>query len=120
MSDKRIVYILRSERDPNRHYTGLTADVAERLRWHNAGQSVHTARDRPWQVIVAIEFLEESTARRFERYLKSGSGRAFARRHFAPGGVHRGVSGRGSGSAPPSATMAAEDMADDGPLPLRR
>jgi len=33
---------------------------------------------------VQIEFCDEPTARRFERYLKSGSGRAFAKRHFAP------------------------------------
>ena len=83
MSDKRTVYVLRSERDPNRHYTGLTTDVGERLRWHNAGQSVHTARNRPWRLLVTIEFADASTAGRFERYLKSGSGRAFAVRHFA-------------------------------------
>jgi hypothetical protein len=33
-------------------------------------------------VIVSIEFPEERAALRFERYLKSGSGRAFATRHF--------------------------------------
>jgi len=31
-----------------------------------------------------MEFADGSTAARFERYLKSGSGRAFAKRHFAP------------------------------------
>jgi hypothetical protein len=33
--------------------------------------------------VVSIEFPSEKAARRFERYLKSGSGRAFAKRHFA-------------------------------------
>ena len=84
MGEKRYVYVLRSERDPKRHYTGITADVSERLRWHNAGQSVHTRRDRPWHVLVTIEFADEGTAGCFERYLKTGSGRAFALRHFAP------------------------------------
>jgi heat shock protein HspQ len=51
-------------------------------KWHNAGQNVHTARDRPWQVVVAMEFPTQLEAYRFERYLKSGSGRAFAKRHF--------------------------------------
>jgi predicted GIY-YIG superfamily endonuclease len=76
------VYILRSEREPARHYVGITSDVRRRLEWHNAGQNVHTARDRPWQVVVAMEFPTQLEAYRFERYLKSGSGRAFAKRHF--------------------------------------
>ena len=80
--DKTVVYILRSDCDPEKHYTGLTSNVARRLAWHNAGQNVHTAANRPWSVIVTIEFHTEQAARRFERYLKSGSGRAFAKRHF--------------------------------------
>jgi len=79
---RRFVYILRSITDPNRHYTGLTSDVAERLAWHNAGLSYHTAKHRPWKLITSIEFDDESVAARFERYPKSGSGRAFAKRHF--------------------------------------
>lgn len=79
---KRFVYILRSESDPERHYVGLTSDLAARLRDHNAGQNVHTARNRPWRIIVSVEFPTELAARNFERYLKSGSGRAFAKRHF--------------------------------------
>ena len=80
--DKRTVYILQSESNPERHYTGLTSDLAMRLRWHNAGQNADTKADRPWTVVVSIDFKSESDARRFERYLKSGSGRAFAKRHF--------------------------------------
>ena len=47
MEPKTIVYMLRSDRDPSRHYTGLTANFERRLQWHNAGQNVDTARDRP-------------------------------------------------------------------------
>lgn len=79
---KHSVYILRSDRDPARHYVGLTSDVAQRLEWHNAGQNVHTVRNRPWSVVVSLQCPTEDAARRFERYLKSGSGRAFAKRHF--------------------------------------
>ena len=81
--EKHFVYILRSEVDPARHYVGLTADVAQRVAGHNAGQSIHTASRRPWTFVVSIEFQEEPLAARFEHYLKSGSGRAFAKRHFA-------------------------------------
>jgi len=81
--EKRIVYILRSESDPARHYVGLTDNVDARLEWHNRGPSGHTFHHRPWMLVVSMEFRTEAAARRFEKYLKSGSGRAFAKRHFA-------------------------------------
>jgi putative endonuclease len=80
---KRFVYVLRSVPDPARHYVGLTSNLTRRLEWHNAGENVHTARNRPWSIVVLLEFPTEQKARQFERYLKSGSGRAFAKRHFA-------------------------------------
>jgi len=61
----------------------LTSNVGRRLEWHNARQNVHTVRNRPWRVVLIMEFANESTAARFERYLKTGSGRAFAKRHFS-------------------------------------
>jgi predicted GIY-YIG superfamily endonuclease len=81
---KRFVYVLRSQSNPARHYVGATSDVANRLEWHNFGPSGHTREDRPWQPVVVVEFANERTALKFERYLKSGSGRAFAARHFNP------------------------------------
>jgi predicted GIY-YIG superfamily endonuclease len=47
MTDKRFVYILRSDADPNRHDTGITSDVAERLHWHNSGPSGVTMHNAP-------------------------------------------------------------------------
>jgi predicted GIY-YIG superfamily endonuclease len=79
---KCFVYVLRSETDPDRRYVGLTGDIRERLEWHNHGPCGQTLRHRPWSIHVLIEFADEQTAVRFERYLKSGSGRAFAKRHF--------------------------------------
>ena len=83
MERKTFVYVLRSCVDSTRHYVGLTAAVVERVDAHNAGQSIHTASKKPWALVVSIDFREERLARRFEHYLKSGSGRAFAKRHFA-------------------------------------
>jgi predicted GIY-YIG superfamily endonuclease len=80
--ERRIVYIIRSESDPSRHYTGITNDVKGRLEWHNSGPSGYTVHNRPWSLVVSIEFPTENAARRFEKYLKSGSGRAFTKRHF--------------------------------------
>ena len=76
------VYLLRSLSHPDQYYTGFTENPDERLRQHNAGASPHTARYRPWQRIVDIGFADRSRALRFERYLKSGSGRAFAAKHL--------------------------------------
>jgi putative endonuclease len=80
-SSKRFVYILRSEGD-GRPYVGVTSDVARRLETHNSGGNSATASHRPWRLDVVFEFADEERARRLERYLKSGSGRAFARRHL--------------------------------------
>jgi predicted GIY-YIG superfamily endonuclease len=78
----RSVYVLRSTIDPNRYYTGMTTDIAVRLAVHNSGGYRHTSTLRPWQLLVSLEFDSESTAIAFEKYLKSGSGRAFAKKHF--------------------------------------
>ena len=79
---KRFVYVLRNNELPPRYYTGLTSDVARRNAEHNAGTCTHTARHRPWSIDVVIEFADERRAVAFERYLKSGSGVAFAHRHL--------------------------------------
>jgi predicted GIY-YIG superfamily endonuclease len=76
------VYIIVSESNPDRHYTGLTHDLEQRLRAHNAGQVPHSARFRPWRLETAVAFRSRSKARCFEVYLKSHSGRAFARKRL--------------------------------------
>jgi predicted GIY-YIG superfamily endonuclease len=76
------VYVLRSTQFPDRYYAGLTSDIATRLATHNSGGSQHTSALRPWELVVSLEFSAESSAIAFEKYLKSGSGRAFAKRHF--------------------------------------
>lgn len=79
---KRFVYIIKSVPRPATYYVGVTADVHARLAAHNAGLSRHTAPNRPWKPLVIVEFDDEQPAITFEKYLKSGSGREFARRHF--------------------------------------
>ena len=76
------VYLLVSEADKSIHQTGVTTDLKERLAMHNRGKCVHTIAHRPWRIETAIAFTCEGKARAFEKYLKSGSGREFARRHF--------------------------------------
>ena len=76
------VYILVSKSDPSRHYSGCTTDLAKRLQKHNEGGVPHTAKWGPWRIETAIRFSSMTKARAFEAYIKSGSGREFARRHF--------------------------------------
>lgn len=76
------VYILVSESDNTRHYTGITNNLENRLKAHNAGQVPHTAEHRPWRIETAITFQDLKKAEAFERYLKSHSGRSFASKHF--------------------------------------
>jgi putative endonuclease len=79
---QRVVYVLKNTESPPRYYTGLTSDLRARLEAHNAGRCSHTARYRPWAVDIVVKFADETRARKFEKYLKSGSGVEFARRHF--------------------------------------
>ena len=76
------VYILVSTTNPARHYTGLTDNLASRLKAHNAGQLPYTSKYKPWSIDLAIAFRSRSKARKFETYLKSHSGQAFASKHF--------------------------------------
>jgi len=77
-----LVYILESVADSEHFYVGLADDLHERLRKHNAGEVPHTSKFKPWSIKTAIAFCDRNRAAAFERYLKSGSGRAFARKHF--------------------------------------
>jgi len=78
---KRFVYVLRSKTS-GKLYVGLTSDVERRLVAHNAGKNRSTARQKPWEVAVSVEFRAEPPAVRFERYLKSSSGWAFVKRRL--------------------------------------
>lgn len=76
------VYLLESISHPGERYVGKTTDLWAGLRDHNAGKSTYTTRFTPWQLVVAVRFEDDARADAFERYLKSGSGHAFAKRHF--------------------------------------
>ena len=75
------VYLLESTSSGQR-YVGTTNDLKRRLADHNAGKSPHTSKFTPWRLVTYVAFDDQPKAETFERYLKSGSGRAFAKRHF--------------------------------------
>lgn len=78
----KYVYILQSVSHPEQYYTGSTDDFKQRLQAHNTGKALHTANFLPWKAVVVICFADDQSAIEFESYLKSGSGRAFALKHF--------------------------------------
>jgi len=78
----KCVYLLQSISHPQQRYIGITSNLKERLKAHNEGKSCHTAKYTPWRVRVAMYFDDHARADAFERYLKSGSGHAFAKRHL--------------------------------------
>lgn len=77
----KYVYILQSV-DCEHFYTGSTDDLKARLKSHNAGQVPHTSKYRPWRLKTYVGFNDEQQAIAFEKYLKSPSGRAFAKKRL--------------------------------------
>jgi putative endonuclease len=76
------VYILRSLQQPDRYYVGAAADLRSRLRRHNAREVPHTSKYAPWAVETYVAFSDEKQAFAFEKYLKSPSGEAFAKKRL--------------------------------------
>jgi predicted GIY-YIG superfamily endonuclease len=76
------VYLIESFSAQGRRYVGMTADLKQRLLEHNAGKSPHISKFRPWRLTTYIAFTDRAKAEAFERYLKSGSGHAFARKRL--------------------------------------
>lgn len=77
-----IVYQLQSETHPEKYYVGITIDLERRLLEHNQGKSIHTNKFKPWKIVVYHVFINKEKAAQFEAYLKTGSGRAFSKKHF--------------------------------------
>jgi predicted GIY-YIG superfamily endonuclease len=76
------VYLIESLAQPGVRYVGCSHDLRRRLGDHNAGRNVSTARVRPWRLATYLAFSSRHQALEFERYLKSGSGHAFARKRL--------------------------------------
>lgn len=79
---KCYVYVLQSVSSPERQYVGLTDDLLRQLAAHNRGDLPQTSRHGPWRLHVVMKFGTAEAAAQFEKFLKSASGRAFARTHF--------------------------------------
>jgi predicted GIY-YIG superfamily endonuclease len=76
------VYLLESDTAEDQRYVGVTSDLKRRIAEHNAGKSTHTSKFMPWRIVTYVAFSDEAKATSFERYLKSGSGHAFANKRL--------------------------------------
>ncbi len=81
MNSKYYVYILKSEANDGA-YTGFTTDLENRLRQHNENIEGYTKNRGPWKLIWYCVFEGKKQAKEFEKYLKTGSGIAFARKRL--------------------------------------
>jgi putative endonuclease len=77
----KYVHILESQ-DSKHFYVGITDDLRARSAKHNAGEVAHTSKYRPWRLKTYVAFSDETPAIAFEKYLKSASGRAFAKKRL--------------------------------------
>ena len=76
------VYILCDIPTGKHHYTGVAHDLQERLSTHNTGHVPHTSKFAPRYREIAVAFRDIEKAFAYERYLKTGAGRAYAIKHF--------------------------------------
>ncbi|MCK4498981.1 GIY-YIG nuclease family protein [Candidatus Babeliales bacterium] len=76
------VYLLRSIPFPKQTYVGQTDDLKARFKKHNEGGSIHTAKYKPWKLVIYLGFCDYHKALAFEKYLKSGSGRELAKKRL--------------------------------------
>jgi putative endonuclease len=76
------VYILKSSKSGKLYY-GYTKDLKRRLQEHKEGKSKYTKGHLPIKLIYYSAFEKMQTAKDFELYLKSGSGKAFVYKRLA-------------------------------------
>jgi predicted GIY-YIG superfamily endonuclease len=73
------VYILHC--GDGKQYTGCSDNLKDRITRHQTGQIPATKNRLPIKLVSYFAFSNKYVAFNFEKYLKSGSGRAFLKRH---------------------------------------
>ena len=76
------VYLIQAINFPEKRYIGYTTNLQERLKKHNSRGYKYTTRHRPWKLVLCLAFANKERAMTFEKYLKSGSGNAFAKKRL--------------------------------------
>jgi len=76
------VYFLKSLKNAKKIYIGITDDVPARVKKHNDSGTKYTVTHRPWELVAYVAVRDKHKAAALERYLKVGSGHAWARKHL--------------------------------------
>lgn len=84
----KYVYILYSSKSDGFYY-GASRDIQKRIKAHNAGHVDSTRPYKPWKLVWCAGFETSKLASDFEKYLKTGSGKAFAYKRFIQSGVSK-------------------------------
>ncbi len=74
------VYILKCRNGT--FYTGYTTSISRRIKEHKKGEVSYTKDKLPIELIHISFFSDKQLAYDYERYLKSGSGKAFMKWHL--------------------------------------
>jgi len=75
------VYILKSIKDST-YYTGFTENLEQRVKDHNWHTADYSKSKAPFELVWFCSFKDKKKALDFEKYLKQGSGFAFARKRL--------------------------------------
>ncbi|NQU17001.1 MAG: GIY-YIG nuclease family protein [Candidatus Saganbacteria bacterium] len=82
MRNKFYVYIPKSINNPSKSYIGFSKNIEKRFTEHNSKTQKYTKNYAPWKLETYFVFSDQKKALVFERYLKSGSGKAFINTHL--------------------------------------
>jgi putative endonuclease len=85
------VYVLWSAKSKI-FYTGYTTDLKRRILEHNDKQSLATKAHSPWELVFYCAFKDKYLAENFEKYLKTGSGKAFLYKRLINAALKMGLS----------------------------
>ena len=76
------VYILKNLNFKDKFYIGYSTSLKSRIEKHNNGHVPYTAKYKPLKIKTYVAFEDKEKATKFEKYLKSHSGRAFSKKHL--------------------------------------
>ena len=73
------IYVIQSQKD-GRLYVGMTADLETRIKYHNQGRVFSTKGFIPWKLVYTEKVGDRPSARKREKYLKSGCGKEYLKK----------------------------------------
>ncbi len=76
------MYYVYSLKCKDGYYLGCTNNLKDRFMRHTKGQVISTCNRLPVELVFYVAFKDKYIAFSFEKYLKSGSGRAFLKKHL--------------------------------------